>query len=340
MNHEHLEQKKTNRAMFLQILENIRFLARQGLPLRNVVSDDSNFGALFSIQSKQCSDLKTWVEKNTNKNISHDIQNECLKIMSSYILRKLSKDIHDGGWFTIMADECTDVANKEQFTIYIRWINQNLEDHEYFIGLYEVEDITSDNIVHAIKDTLLRMNLSVSNCRGQCYDGTSNMSGHRNGVSTQITAEESRALYTHCYAHSLNLAVSDAIKQSKMCQDALDTAYEIIKLIKFSPKRNAAFDGIKNELSTEDSTSDFGRSINKICATRWTVHGESVCSILNNYCILMELWEQCLETRLDPDVKGRIIGVKIQMTKFDLLFGLQLCERILCITDSLSKTLQ
>ena len=63
-----------------------------------------------------------------------------------------------------MADKCTDVANKEQFTICIHWINQNLEDHEYFIGLYEVEDITSDNFVHAIKDTLLRMNLSVSNC--------------------------------------------------------------------------------------------------------------------------------------------------------------------------------
>ena len=30
LNHEHLEQKKTNTAMFLQILENIRFLARQG----------------------------------------------------------------------------------------------------------------------------------------------------------------------------------------------------------------------------------------------------------------------------------------------------------------------
>ena len=44
---------------------------------------------------------------------------------------------------------------------------------------------------------------------------------------------------------------------------ALDTAYEITKLIKFSPKRNAAFDRIKNELSTEDSTSDFCRSIKK-----------------------------------------------------------------------------
>ena len=115
---------------------------------------------------------------------------------SMHILRKLSRDIQESGWFTIMADECTDVANKEQFTICIRWTNKNLEDHEYFIGLYEVEDITSDSLVHAIKDTHLGMNLSVPNYQGQCYDGASNMSGHRNDVSAQITAEESRALYT------------------------------------------------------------------------------------------------------------------------------------------------
>ena len=63
-------------------------------------------------------------------------------------------------------------------------------------------------------------------------------------------------------------------------------------------------------------------------------------SILNNYCALIELWEQSLETRLDPDVKERIIGVKSQMMKFPSLFGLLLCDRILNITDNLSKTLQ
>ena len=47
------------------------------------------------------------------------------------------------------------------------------------------------------------------------------MSGARKGVATLLIEEESRALYTHCYAHSLNLAVSDTIKQSKVCKDAL-----------------------------------------------------------------------------------------------------------------------
>ena len=60
-------------------------------------------------------------------------------------------------------------------------------------------------------------------------------------------------------------------------------------------------------------------------------------SILNNYCALIELWKQSLETRLGPDVKGRIICVKSQMM---ILFGLLLCDQILNITDNLSKTLQ
>ena len=59
-------------------------------------------------------------------------------------------------------------------------------------------------------------------------------------------------------------------------------------------------------------------------------------SILNNYCALIELWEQSLETRLDLDVKERIIGVRSQMMKFPFLFGLLLCDRIL---NNLSKTL-
>ena len=68
--------------------------------------------------------------------------------------------------------------------------------------------------------------------------------------------------------------------------------------------------------------------------------GESIGSILENYNVLKELWDECLEQHLTPDVKCRIIGVKAQMSTFSVLFGLRLCERILRITDNLSKTLQ
>ena len=83
-----------------------------------------------------------------------------------------------------------------------------------------------------------------------------------------------------------------------------------------------------------------GVGIRSFCPTRWTVRGDSVGSILENFNILIELWDECLDTKLEPDVKGRIIGVKTQMSHHKLLFGLHLFERISKITDNLSKTLQ
>ena len=62
--------------------------------------------------------------------------------------------------------------------------------------------------------------------------------------------------------------------------------------------------------------------------------------IIENYKVLKQLWDESLETKLEPDIKGRIIGVKFQVSQYWLVFGLQLCKRILLITDNLSKTLQ
>lgn len=62
---------------------------------------------------------------------------------------------------------------------------------------------------------------------------------------------------------------------------------------------------------------------------RWTVCGDAIESIIENYDILKRLWEDCLQTKLDPDVKDRIIGVQAQMLHYNTLFGLQLSKKIL-----------
>ena len=148
------------------------------------------------------------------------------------------------------------------------------------------------------------------------------MSGIRNDVATQISRQKKHAVYTHCYAHSLNLAVGNIIKRPKVCNDALDVAFEIIKLVKFSPKRNAAFDYIKAEVVEENG---FAPGNKPFCLTRWVFWGHSIGSILENYQVSKELWKECLDTRLELDIKGRIIGVNTQMSKYSLLFGLKLC---------------
>ena len=42
------------------------------------------------------------------------------------------------------------------------------------LGYMFVDDITAATIVRVLKDTILCMNLKMSMCRAQCYDGASN----------------------------------------------------------------------------------------------------------------------------------------------------------------------
>ena len=65
------------------------------------------------------------------------------------------------------------------------------------------------------------------------------MSGSKNGVAKIIS--EPRAVFTHCYGHSLNLAVGDTVKQSKLMKSTLEMVNEISKLIKKIPQKRHCF---------------------------------------------------------------------------------------------------
>ncbi len=65
--------------------------------------------------------LGKWLEHTWRKFTSHENQNEFLEVMSHIILRTLLGDIKNSPFLTIMADETTDVSNKEQLTLVIRW---------------------------------------------------------------------------------------------------------------------------------------------------------------------------------------------------------------------------
>jgi len=98
-----------------------------------------------------------------------------------------------------------------------------------------LRSITTDAIVAVMKDTLLRLNLRLSHCRGQCYDGGSNMTGSKNGVKAQILRDELRALFTHCYGNALSFSIADTVRVVKCLESTIDTVHELSKLLQYSP---------------------------------------------------------------------------------------------------------
>ena len=331
----HAAEKRSNRQCLITIAENIRFLARQGIALRGDGNEgDSNFTQLLRLRAVDQPQLLTWLERKTDKYTSPQVQNEILTVMACTVLRIICETIQKARYFSVMADEVTDSSNKEQVVVCFMTVDEQFDPHEDFVGLYQVDSIESSSIVKVLKDTILRLNLTMNNCRGQCYDGAANMAGIRNGVAVQMCAEEPRAVYSHCYGHALNLAASDTVKKNKVLRDVLDTVFEITKLIKFSPKRDALFTKLKQEITP--GTPGF----RTLCPTRWTVRAVSLKSVIDNYLVLQALWEKVKDAVTDSEIRARVIGVDATMNRFDFLFGLVLAERLLQHTDNLSKTLQ
>ena len=138
--------------------------------------------------------------------------------MANDLLWQLLSSIHEATWYALVADETSDVANQEQLSVSIRWVTRAHEINEDFIGFVHVPQTTSDTVTAAIKDVLICCALPLAQCRGQSYDGASNMMGHLHGVATQIQAEETTAISVHCLAHSLNLCLQDVAKKVCACQ--------------------------------------------------------------------------------------------------------------------------
>ena len=234
--------------MFLKIVSSIRFLSRQGMTFRGDRNEeDSNFLQLLRLKAEDDPDLLEWLKQKTNKYTSHEIQNDIIKVMAINVLRSITTSLQTSQFITLMMDETTDISNKEQVTFTIRWVSDNLEVHEEFIGLYEVPAIDAVTLATVAKDTFTKLNLSFSKLQGQCYDGASAMKGIRSGLVPRIQELESRAVYTHCYGDSINLAANDALKSSKLLKDSLDMTREITKLIKYSPRREAIFQSLKEQ---------------------------------------------------------------------------------------------
>ena len=80
--------------------------------------------------------------------------------------------------------------------------------------------------------------------------------------------------------------------------------------------------------------------IQLLCPTHCTVCGDSLGSVVSNYAILQDTFEQSKDEVTDTEIKSHIIGVSAQMTSFEYLFGTLLGECILRNIDNLSKTLQ
>lgn len=220
------KQKTENKHRLGTIIRLLQLVGRQNLAIRGTYTPDgevdSNLSQLLLLVKDANPQVQALFDECKTKKYSYtspEIQNELLGLMSASITREIAAKIRSSGAYTIMVDEASSY-NKEYLIfclrwvrlIYIgkyfeivaikclpqvkpivfriffpsRWVDDSCIPHEEFLGVYHLDSANAETLVTVIKDILLRLNLPLAMCRGQCYDGASVMSGAKSGVSTRI----------------------------------------------------------------------------------------------------------------------------------------------------------
>ena len=162
---------------------------------RGHTEDQGNLIQLLLLHCEDCPQLKQWLI--AKKYLSHEIFSELVGLMVKNVLRNILNDIRSAKVFSLIADEATDVSHKDKVCVSVRWIDDSLDIYEDALELINVPKTDSATLTMCIKDCLIRLSLPLGKCRGQAYDGASNMLGHISGVATRIQSEEPSAIYVH-----------------------------------------------------------------------------------------------------------------------------------------------
>ena len=257
----HSKQVEENRLKIRSIAETVIFCGRQGIALRGhrddrpSVEEDpngnhGNFLALlqFRVQSgdKVLSDHMKSAGGNATYT-SKTIQNELIEICGDIIRDKILAKIRQARYYSVIADEATDVSNDEQLSISIRYVDDGTPT-EVFVAFYEcITGVTGRAIADNILLKLSKWQLELEHLRGQAYDGAEAMAEKSKGAASHIITKQPKALFTHCASHRLNLCVVKCCSIREI-NNMMESAGKISRFFNNSPKRQLALERWIDEL--------------------------------------------------------------------------------------------
>ena len=192
------------------------------------------------------------------------------------IRKDIIEEVKRSKYYTVIADEVTDASNKEQLSIVLRYVQVDVIK-EVFVGFIYVERITGESLANAILKWLETAGLSPSDMRGQCYDGANNMSGARSGCRSIVQQQAPMAMYFHCAAHRLNLAVVSACKIQAF-KNVESYIGEIARFFAFSSKRQRLFDRVMDMIRPPSKA----KKLKDACRTCWIQR-------IDSYAVFLEL---------------------------------------------------
>ena len=255
-----------NQQKLKSIFSTIVLCGRQNIPLRGHrdsaldverdvagIDNHGNFLALLNFRIEAGDTVLQEHLSTTARNATYTsnmIQNEIITVLAEQVTTSITDKVKAAKWFTVIADEVTDVANREQLSIVLRYVDSTtLTVREDLVGFFECDTgISGRSLSDKIKSTLTGFGLDLSSLRGQAYDGAGNMAGSVNGAASLISAKYPLATSLHCASHCLNLAVVKSLEVTSV-RNMMGVVGRVYQFFAAHPKRQRAFETAIADLS-------------------------------------------------------------------------------------------
>jgi hypothetical protein len=299
------EEKQLYKIHLTYSLRCLRFLLNQGLAFRgHNESEDfrnrGNFLELLKWLASNNEEVDKYVLHNTSGNCSltcPDIQKEIIQCCAIKTRKKIIKELGDDH-YAILVDEASDVSHRQQLATCLRYVDKLERLCEHFLGVVHVRYTTCLSLKEAIQNLLVDHHLSLTQIRGQGYDGASNMREGIKGLKTLFLKDSPLAYYIHCFAHQLQLVLVGVAKGNDECVWFFDHVSTLLNIIGISCKRHDMLQNLnlQNILQAiECGDIDTGKGLNQDMGlarsgqTRWGSHYKIVLNIISMYLAIRDV---------------------------------------------------
>ena len=297
----HREQVKKRRQVLERVVDVVKVLGKRGLSYRHVANeaaytlddqtiDHGNFLELVLLLGKYDICLREHLNECIEKSKAHQSSgrgrgslitllskttvDSVIDAVGHFIQQSIASDVREAGMFSLQLDTTQDITGHDQCSVILRYVNEAVQ--ERLVAVVRCEASTGQSFIDLISGVLQRLNLDKEMCIGNATDGASNMQGQYKGFSALMTAQSPTHVHVWCYAHVLNLVLSDTTQAVIESGSLFGLINDIAVFIRESYQRVSLWEKTKQEETRHKRLSPIGE-------TRWWAKHEALKKIFGNF---------------------------------------------------------
>ncbi|EDL30260.1 zinc finger, MYM domain containing 1, isoform CRA_a, partial [Mus musculus] len=335
------KQIEGNKKYLRLIIENILFLGKQCLLLKG--NDQSvspmnkgSFLELLELRARDRGEVFQLMSSHVDFYSSTLVQEEIIEMIKDEMLQDIVSEINASSAFSIICEEIAGSAAERQLSVCVRYPQKTPSAvlvKERFLGFVTAEEVTGVHVHGRIKAYLQQVGVDFNKICGQAYDSATNFTVKLNEVVAEFKKEEPRALYVHCHAHFLELAVISFCKEVKELREALHTLCSLFNTVHVSEEMLASLQTMCK------------LSLNKTCKKHtsqscWPAHDHLLLAVTDCLPEVVEVLASVSRRCAGTAVAAELEDLLAMVTKFEFIFCLKFLYRVLSITGILSREFQ